>query len=372
MMAGSRRLEPAEPEPMRIESLHACAFRNLAEEPVAFAPGINLFAGRNGQGKTSLLEALYCACYTKSFRTHRLEECVRHGEGEFRLRCRVARAPLPRVLEVRVGSAGKELRLDEKAADVTDFLDTAAILCITASHLRVITEGPDARRRFFDGLLVLFRPDYLHRLAAYRRVVRHRNALLRPGAAAAAVLEPWDRKLVLAARALVNHRTSFLAELGAADLRDRFSPAAVAVRYAPSLPAELLADEEAAVAHLALHRERELQAGRSLYGPHLDRFDFHLDGCNVRRYASSGQKRSVLLSVYLQVMDLYREQRGTFPVVMIDDVDMELDLERLRVLLGHLDAKTQIFLTSSKPEIFTAMLPACQVFQIEAGVVRKV
>jgi len=134
----------------------------------------------------------------------------------------------------------------------------------------------------------------------------------------------------------------------------------------------LLADEEAAVAHLALHRERELQAGRSLYGPHLDRFDFHLDGCNVRRYASSGQKRSVLLSVYLQVMDLYREQRGTFPVVMIDDVDMELDLERLRVLLGHLDAKTQIFLTSSKPEIFTAMLPACQVFQIEAGVVRKV
>jgi DNA replication and repair protein RecF len=356
---------------MRIESLHPRAFRNLADEPVAFSPGVNLFAGRNGQGKTNLLEAVYCACYTKSFRTHRLEECARHGEAGFLLRCRVARAPLPRTLEVRLGAAGKELRLDDKAADVTDFLDTTAILCITASHLRVITEGPDQRRRFFDGLLVLFRPDYLHRLAAYRRVVRHRNALLRPGAAAAAALEPWDRKLVLAARALVHHRESFLAELGADALRDRFSPAAVAVRYAPSLAPELLADEEAAVAHLAGHRERELQTGRSLYGPHLDRFDFLLDGRNVRRYASSGQKRSVLLSLYLQVMDLYRQLRGAFPVVMIDDVDMELDLGRLGTLLGYLDEKTQIFLTSSKPEIFTPLLPACQVFRVESGAVHK-
>ena len=125
--------------------------------------------------------------------------------------------------------------------------------------------------------------------------------------------------------------------------RDRFSGEPFRVRYHPSLEAEVLADEGRALAVLETHREREQALQRSLYGPHLDRFDFYLADRNVRHYASSGQKRGALLTVYLDVMDLFQQARGHLPVVLIDDVDMELDLPRIRTLLAALDRRTQLF-----------------------------
>ena len=352
---------------MHIAALQTYHFRNLADGAVSFSPELNLFVGPNGQGKTNLLEAMYCACFSKSFRTHRLEECVAHGEAELRTACRVEREPLPRVLEVRLDRSGKELRLDGKAAGIDEFLASVSLLCITADHLRVITEGPEQRRRFLDGLIVLFWPEYLHELATYRRVVRQKNALLRAGEVVPAVLEPWNRRLAQTARPVVARRLEFLRLLESVGGRDRFSGDPFRVRYHPSLEADLLADESRAVAALEAHREREQALQRSLYGPHLDRFDFYLADRNVRHYASSGQKRGALLTVYLDVMDLFQQARGHLPVVIIDDVDMELDLPRIRTLLDVLDRRAQLFLSSAKPELFQDLLPGRTACRIDAG-----
>lgn len=350
-------------------SLDTWHFRNLRDGAVEFAPGVNLFTGLNGQGKTSLLEALYCACYSKSFRTSRLDECITYGESAARVRCRVAGEPLPHVLEVRLGPAGKEMLADGKSAGIADFLRTVAVLCVTAEQLRTITEGPDRRRRFFDGLIALFHPDYLHYLAAYRRILRQKNTLLAREPVSAAAVEPWNRKLVEASREIVRRRLAFLELVAPAAARDRFSGAAIGLLYRPSLTSELLAGDAPALAFLMGRLEQEAARGRSLSGVHLDRWEFLLDGRNVRHFASSGQKRSVLLSVYLAVLALLEEERGTSPVLMLDDVDTELDLPRIRRLLELLDSRTQIFLTSAKPEIFRELLPGRTVYTISEGTV---
>ena len=355
---------------MPITSLQTWHFRNLADAELAFGPGTSLLAGENGQGKTSILEAIYCASFSKSFRTHRLEECVAHGQREMRVGCRVARGSLPCRLEVRLGLPGKELRLDDKAVGISEFLEQVSILCITADYIRIITEGPESRRRFFDGLMVQLWPSHIQALAEYRRVVRQKNALLKSGPVRPAVLEPWNRKLVQSARTLVARRLDFLRllrETGAGE--EYFSGETLEIRYVPSVGPDLLESEEAALALLEAHREREAVLQRSLYGPHLDRYELLLRGRSVRHFASSGQKRSVLMSLYFNVMELFRKEQGRLPVVMLDDVDLELDLARIRRLLEFLDGKTQLFLTTSKPEFLAGLLSAAQLFQVRSGAV---
>jgi DNA replication and repair protein RecF len=352
---------------MPIKQLETWNYRNLRNGVIDFSPRINLFVGQNGQGKTNLMEALYVACLTKSFRTHQLTDCVTHGESAFRVCCTVHDEPLDHRLDVRQTGEGKELRADEKTATIADFLEIVSVLCITAEHLRVITDGPEARRRFFDGLLALFRADSLKALAAYRRVLRQKNTLLRAEKVAVTTLEPWNRKLVREARAVVGQRREFVGRLTEHMRQERFSGVPLTVEYQPSLSDELLQDEDGALELLHRHFPREREAGRALVGPHLDRYQFFLDGRNVRRFGSSGQKRSILLNMYLSVLDLFRQEKGFYPVLMIDDVDMELDVQRIHKLIGLLDFNTQIFLTSSKAEIFRDVLTPDRFFHIENG-----
>lgn len=351
----------------RILSLTTSRFRNLVDGEKTFSPGTNLLVGPNGQGKTNLIEAIYCACFTKSFRTSHLLECAAHGSRGFRTACRIEWDPLPRTLEVRQEGQEKTTLSCGKAGGIRDFLETVSLLCITADHLRVITEGPDRRRRFFDGLLALFMPDFLDQLALYRRTLRQKNALLHLDKVPRSALEPWNRKLAIEARPLVEAREEFRLRLQDHSARDRFSGDELAVLYRPSMGMDLLRDEDAAVAFLDKHREQELAMRRSLYGPHLDRYEFLLGGHSVRRYASSGQKRGVLLSVYLSVLDRFERERGRFPVVMVDDVDLELDLGRIRTLLTLLEGRTQVFLTTAKPELFQDLLGGCTLFHVAEG-----
>jgi DNA replication and repair protein RecF len=373
MRAAGQAKKPQEPliENMAIKQLETWNYRNLRNGVIDFSPRINLFVGQNGQGKTNLMEALYVACLTKSFRTHQLADCVTHGHNAFRVVCTVEDKPLDHRLEVRHTADGKELRADDKAASIADFLEVVSVLCITADHLRVITDGPESRRRFFDGLQALFRPDSLRTLAAYRRVLRQKNTLLRAERMSVPTLEPWNRKLVHEARAVVTQRREFIERLTEHLRHERFSGLPLAVEYQPSLTGEILQDEDRALGLLHRHLPREREAGRSLVGPHLDRYQFFLDGRNVRRFASSGQKRSILLNLYLTVLSLFRQEKGFYPVLMIDDVDMELDVQRIHKLIRFLDFHTQIFLTSSKAEIFRDVLAPDRFFHIENGRVDK-
>jgi DNA replication and repair protein RecF len=356
---------------MFISHIEYWNFRNLSDDRIELSPEMNLIVGLNGQGKTSLLEAVYVSCFSKSFRTSQLTECITHGAEAFRVGCRIPRHPLPVDLEVRLTPGGKELRMNEKKASISDFLEGVSVLCITADHLRIITDGPEYRRRFFDGLMALFEPDSLAALASYRRALRQKNTLLKQDRVPVSTLESWNRKLIQEAKTVVRRRREFLNSLAGFLKTDRFSRAPISVEYEPSLDERQLDDEDELLDMLQKSLPREQVLGRSLFGPHLDQYHFRMAGKNVRRYCSTGQKRSMLLNIYLAMLQLFVREKGDWPVLMIDDVDLELDLQRIRKLLELLDVRTQIFLSSSKAEIFEDLIGGHAHFRIHEGQVYK-
>ncbi len=356
---------------MHLDSLETYRFRNLRDGRVHFDAGVNLVCGPNGQGKTNLIEAVYCACLSKSFRTNHLDECAAFGSREFVARCTVAGRSLPDVAETRYTAAGKTLLLNGKEADVADIVGRAPVLCVTAEHHLVVAGGPEHRRKFFDGLLVLFQPRYLHALSQYRRALRQKTAALRQDDLTDGELDVWNRALLHAAREVVARRTSFAAQFAQRMGPDRFSGAPLQLQYAPSLPLELLQATGEAEKHMRERTRRERESGRCLCGPHLDRYELSLDDHAARKFASSGQKRSVLFDLYLTALDLLRESLGHYPAVLVDDADMELDPRRILTLVDTLSGKGQIFLTSAKSGLFEKALASCRKFSVREGVVES-
>ncbi|MBP7866778.1 MAG: DNA replication/repair protein RecF [Acidobacteria bacterium] len=352
---------------MYLERLETYGFRNLRDGTVAFDPGINLITGLNGQGKTNLIEAVYCACLSKSFRTRQLEECAAYGSRGFRVLCSVLGGVLLDLVETRFSDGEKRLLLNGSEADVTRIIERAPVLCVTAEHFGIVSGGPDPRRKFFDGLLALFQPVYLTALARYRRTLRQKSAVLHRGKVRMEELETWNRALLDGAQELVERRAAFIAQFSAGIPTDRFSGAPLAVVYHPSLPLELLREPEAAEKLLRERAQREIESGRCLYGPHLDRYEITLDGHPVRKFGSSGQKRSVLFTFYLNALHLFMQIRGAFPIVLVDDADMELDRSRILTFVEALSEASQIFLTTSKPELFEGVLHPHRRLRVCAG-----
>lgn len=352
---------------MHLEKLETFHFRNLRDGSIAFDPGINLVSGPNGQGKTNLIEAVYCACLSKSFRTRHLEECCVYGSRDFRALCRVTGGLLPDTVETRFDKGGKHLRLNGAEADVTQILERAPILCVTADHFGIISGGPEHRRKFFDGLLALLQPACLQAFARYRRTQRQKTAVLQRGGARPEELDTWNRALADAAREIVERRAAFMERFSRGVPQDVFSGSPLELTYHPSLPPELLAEPAEAERHLRERAPRELEGGRCLVGPHLDRYEITLDGRAVRKYGSSGQKRSVLFSLYLNALQFFRQSRGEFPIVLIDDADMELDRSRILRLVEALAEASQIFITTSKPELFAGVLHPHRRLCVRAG-----
>ena len=308
-----------------------------------------MLAGRNGQGKTSLLEAAYLLATGRSFRTRRSEELVSFGRGPLRVAGRVIGRLGPTGLGVVIDGAERRLLVDDAPSDLESFLGRLDVVDLSAQRMNVLRGGPPDRRRFLDRGVVGLRPSFLRALAEYRRVLYQRNALLRgagraSGGSAEAQLDAWDERLAAAAREVHFRRREYALLLsghlgpfgrmlfpdgGEVRLHYRPSPAAVA-KVEVSDFSETYMDE------LRRGRTRDRQLGHTCRGPHRDDLLVELDGVDLRRFGSAGQVRATMIALKLGKLSLLRKQKGEVPVFLMDDFDSDLDEVRAAALAEHL------------------------------------
>jgi len=353
-------------EPVHVERLEVRDLRNIRDAAVTLEPGLNLFVGRNAQGKTSLLEAVALLARGRSFRTERVQQLIRRG-APFARAAGVANAASrrPVALQVDVRPEGRTLHVDGGQVGPAAYQGRLEAVVYSTDRLRIVRGPMKERRTYLDRGAAALWPAYRRTLREYEQVVRQRNACLERGGSD---LEAWDERLIELGGALRHRRASYAARLRAA-LREGYRPQGET--YDVELAAEVAGGSEAEQqatlrAQVELRRRDELRARRSLSGPHRDEVRLNIEGVDAAEHASSGQARSLLLALALATLAVYREERGVSAVALLDDLDSELDEARAAQLCREVSARGQALVTTAHPG-WARRLGLGRVFTVDEG-----
>ncbi len=385
-----------------LSRLSLTGFRNHTETALDLSPGLTLFYGQNGHGKSNLLEAVYMLAIAKSPRSSNERELVNWGlsdSGGHMQILGVGReddSTVQAQIDVDVtgvaetgASKGfrKGLRVNGIKRSAIDFVGNINIVFFEADDLEIIHGSPGNRRRYLDILISQSDPTYLKSLSRYSQVVSQRNQLLRrvrEGVSEEDELTFWDERLayegsrVIDARrrsvdGLNDHAVPAHSELTDGDeLSLKYKPRiSVSSDHAPDVT-EMNADmiEREMAKSLPALRRREIAQGITVIGPHRDDLDIFLNGNPAQSYASRGQSRTIALSLKLAEAVFVREVTGRSPVLALDDILSELDPRRRELVLESATKHQQVLLTATEPGIVPdAYVKEAVVFKVTNGVV---
>lgn len=393
---------------MFIEYLSLTDFRTYPQLDVALSPGVTVFVGANGIGKTNIVEAVG---YLASLSSHRVSSdapLVRFGSGQALVRARVVRGQQTTSLELEL-NPGKANRARINRANpvrAREILGILRTVLFAPEDLALVKGDPSNRRRFLDELLTSLIPHHAATRSDYERVLKQRNALLKSARAAGrftsaheATLEVWDHHLAQAGAGLVKARLELVQLLqpridrAYAALTDGSKTARAS--YRSTLESQLSDDGEpedisggapgdGGLAGLdleqlreryleALHRQRrrEVERGISLVGPHRDELELWLGQAPAKGYASHGETWSLALALRLASYYVLCEDGqgpGATPVLILDDVFAELDTQRRDKLAGIVAGAEQVLVTAAVAEDIPAALRGGQITVVPGGV----
>lgn len=332
---------------MILERLQTENFRNLEPAAVDFHPAVNIIVGRNGQGKTNLIEAVYFAATTKSFRTSRIASVFRFGAQSVFVAASVNRDNVTRSVSVGLESGESRRRvllINGERVTLPVYLRALTVFAYSAARLDIIRGAPEEKRRFLDRGIASIDQAYLEQLTRYSRVLKQRNALLSDRATSS--LDAWDEEFVATGTAVQASRSAYARDIGAAVAAviatHGYHVNDIEITYKPSVPDPKI-------------RRDELRAGMSLSGPQRDVLEFLVGGRPAAEVLSGGELKTIVLFLKFAKLAIYRRRFDEPPLFLLDDIDAELDLEILQRLLSKLPASTQVFATSAKEAFLQAL-----------------
>ena len=363
---------------MLLTELGVRDFRNLRGN-IACGGDLNILLGDNGQGKTNWLEAIYLLATTRSFRTSKLIEAVRFDEKVAVVSGKVRQSEdITRELRAVIEGNTKSFAVNGKREPVQSYLGQLHAVVFNADELEIIRGTPDSRRRFLDESITAIHPPYVQTTADYGRVIRQKNSLLQTARdkeysqeKTGELLVPWNQQVATLAAKIHRSRVRIVERLNEAMEPGLFGGDDISIRYASSLEEKGdLADYETLISErLRLRVQAETVAGHALIGTHRDDLEIMLDGREIRKYGSAGQQRSALLMLQLANIRIYHAQRGEYPLFLLDDIDAELDYNRIGQLLQYLHGKTQTFVSTSKESFADQFGTGANIIRVTAGAV---
>lgn len=363
---------------MILNRLELSNFRNYTRQEIDFSEGRNIITGRNAQGKSNLLEAIYFLSHGRSSRAPRLRELVMDGEQQSSVRAAVTDGDDRLNLKIAFGPGGRNVELNgqkvERGARARGILKC---VLFAPDDLYLVKGDPGRRRELFDETMEELGPLPANTVQQYRHVLRQRNALLKrweeQGANLEQALAPWNDALVKAGAAMTVERlemlkgvTGFASEAYRAisgedkelelDYRGTFEVAGASEEEVA----------EAMMAALGRHVSEEKRARATVVGPHRDDVEIRLGGRRARFAASQGEQRTIAFCLRVAQKKYLRERTQKVPVLLLDDVLSELDEKRRERVLEQVGVDSQALITTTElPR--SVEVPGDRVFVVEEG-----
>ncbi len=359
---------------MIIESIELQDYRNYNHLVLELSSGTNILYGKNAQGKTNILEAMYICSSARSHRGSRDRELIRFGESEAHIKMMLRKNDIPVRIDIHLRkNRSKGIALNgvpiKRASELFGVVNE---VFFSPEDLNIIKNGPSERRRFADMELCQINPYYVHSLSAYNRSLQQRNRLLKDipfHPEYEDMLDVWDMQLVKNGREIIRYRQAFIDRLNPIISRIHRNLTAgeedIRLIYDPQTSAEEL---EAAVRS---GREADERQRTTLTGPHRDDIGFFTGEEDLRKYGSQGQQRTAALSLKLAEIELVRQTIKDTPILLLDDVLSELDADRQTALISALNEIQTVITCTGVEDFLGRALSVDSIFKVVQGTVTR-
>lgn len=356
-------------------------YRNYKKTRLSFENKVNVILGENAQGKTNLMESIYVLAIAKSHRTSRDKELIKWDEEYAKIEGRVQKRMSALSLELVISNKGKKAKVNSlEQKKLSSYIGSLNVVMFAPEDLNLVKGSPQVRRRFIDIEIGQVMPVYMHDLNQYHHILQQRNHLLkqynRSPEKNKVMLEILTTQLVEIAVKITNRRIHFLHLLQnwAEPIHKGISRGleTLKIQYNPSVDVsegmELSKMVEVYYEKFSKIKEKEIDRGITLAGPHRDDMQFFVNDKDVQVYGSQGQQRTTALSIKLAEIELIKSEVGEYPILLLDDVLSELDDYRQSHLLNTIQGKVQTFVTTTSVEgIDHETLKKAAKFYVTAG-----
>lgn len=362
---------------MHIEEISIVNFKNLKEVQVGFSPKLNCFIGRNGAGKTNLLDAVYYLSFCKSFSNSVDQLNISHDESFFMLNGNYRRLDAKETISVGLKTGHKKQfkRNSKVYKKLVEHIGLLPLVMITPSDVDLILGGSEERRKFMDGVISQYNQQYLDDLLKYNRALFQRNNLLKQFAADRYfdndLLELWDIQLVEYGTRIQQQRMEFVEKL--IPVFQRYYSFISQESEKVSLVHQSALYEDNLESLLKESQQKDRAAQFTTQGIHKDDLVFFLGEYPMKKLGSQGQKKTYLVALKLAQFDFVKEISGIKPILLLDDVFDKLDEYRVEQIVKVVAGEQfgQIFLTDTNREhldtIIKKMDADFRIFHVEEG-----
>lgn len=357
---------------MYIKNMMLVSYRNYEQLNIELSKSVNVFIGDNAQGKTNILEAIYYGAFAKSHRTSRDKELINWNKDKAYISLLVGKERLDKKIDINILRDGKKaIKVNSiKVNKIGELFGTFNVVMFSPEDLKVIKEAPSLRRRLLDMELSQISKKYYFNLVQYNKILNERNILLKSKDFNQDVLQVYDAQLVDYANYIVSERVKYIEKINlyGKDIHKEITSGKEQIQFKYSSTVNDLENFKTSFLKKLqdnIHRDKE--KGLTSVGPHRDDFNVYINDIDTKTFGSQGQQRTAVLTIKFSALKIIKEITGEYPVLLLDDVLSELDINRKRYILSTISGIQTIITCTGINDLENYLDNKAKIFNVSNG-----
>ncbi len=337
---------------MQIQELKLLNFRNYEKVMVSFKDHINIIYGKNGSGKTNLVEAIYVLALSRSFKQTNDKTLIRNDADLTKIEGRIQNK-YQNTYKVILTPEGKKVKIDNnKITKISDYISKINIVLFNPNDLRMVKDTPSIRRKYLNIAISQLNVEYLRELNQYNKLIKTRNAYLKRmylnGNSLETYLDVITEKMVDIGLSLYEKRKNYLSAMNSF-LKGFYKTIAtdgeLEVRYSSDYTNK---SKKELLQIYKKNLSKDLTFGKTNFGVHHDDLEFYLNGYLLKDYGSEGQQKNAVISWKFSEIEIIEQEKGVTPILILDDLFSELDVEKIANIFKLIEKDMQTFITTTE------------------------
>ncbi len=361
---------------MYVKKLKLINYRNYENLEIDLGRHVNVFMGNNAQGKTNILEAIYYCSFAKSHRTSRDKDLINWSKEVSFISISVGRSRIDKKIDINILKDGKKvIKVNSiKINKIGELFGNFNVVMFSPEDLKIIKDSPGVRRKFIDMELCQLDSKYYYNLVQYNKVMNERNIVLKNRNLDLDILDIYDIQLANFGSYVIERRLSYLSSLNkySEDIHNEITSGKETIEFKYNSTIKNSDNiQENFYETLRSNRKRDLDRGITSHGPHRDDFSVYINNVDTKSFGSQGQQRTAVLTMKFASLRIIKEITGEYPVLLLDDVLSELDLNRKKYVLSSIGEIQTIITCTGIEDLNDYLDNNSKLFKVKEGIVSK-